>query len=365
MIRKGFSLNYLPLKTYTSMEVGTGTEPVQEYDATANVYYPDRTLSPLVLTPIIGYSDPNDGSETPNAAASLTNGHWYRLDNTTSGQLDSTTEITSGTTYIIDTLAGSATYGRIQIMENVQPGNPVTYVFRAILPHPGGEQKIVESRWQARSKAVATIPTLSIDNATEVMYDPWGSEDTITFNPVLRPNIAGAVYAWESLHGTSWGPVCASLLDWPVEKVGNGVKVKQSVMPDRIDLRCTASIPVSGGGNLTQTVTVAIVRRLPKYTPKLFGVMDVRSDVKSISPRAQIEVAGRIQSDLKDELEIIWKNAAGDTVGYGLNPVIPLSALKGVLDIGFDDVDPGGWKALVDDDGAFIVDDDGSLIIVK
>ena len=40
MIRKGFSVNYLPLKTYTSMEVGTGTEPVQEYDATCDVYYP-------------------------------------------------------------------------------------------------------------------------------------------------------------------------------------------------------------------------------------------------------------------------------------------------------------------------------------
>lgn len=365
MIRKGFSLNYRPLKTYTSMEAGTGTEPVQEYDATSNVYYPDRTLSPLVLTPIVGFSDPNDGSETPNAAASLTNGHWYRLDNSTSGQLDSTTEINSGTTYIIDTLAGSATYGRIQIMENVQPGNPVTYVFRATLTHPGGEQKIVESRWQARSKAVTNIPALSIDNATEVMYDPWGSEDIISFNPVLKPAVPGATYAWESLHGTTWGPVCDTLLDWAVEKSGNGVKVRQSVMPDRIDLRCTASIPVAGGGSLTQTVAVSLVRRLPKYTPRLFGVIDITEDVRSISPRAQIEVGGRIQTDLKGELEIVWKNAAGDTVGYGLNPVIPLSALKGTLDIGFDDADPGGWKALVDDDGSFIVDDDGALFIVK
>ena len=234
MIRKGFAVNYLPLKTYTSMEVGTGTEPVQEYDATADVFYPDRSLSPLVLTPVIGFSDPNDGSETPNAASRLTNGHWYRLDNTTSGQLDSSTEIKSGTTYIIDTLAGSATYGRIFIGENVKPGNPVTYVFRATLTHPNGEMKAVEARWQARSKAVSVIPVLSIDNATKVMYNPWGTEDVIAFNPILRPDVNGTSYLWESLHGSAWGALGSTLLDWAVSKSGNGVKVRQSVMQDRL-----------------------------------------------------------------------------------------------------------------------------------
>lgn len=364
MIRKGFAVNYLPLKTYTSMEVGTGTEPVQEYDATADVFYPDRSLSPLVLTPVIGFSDPNDGSETPNAASRLTNGHWYRLDNTTSGQLDSSTEIKSGTTYIIDTLAGSATYGRISIGENVKPGNPVTYVFRATLTHPNGEMKAVEARWQARSKAVSVIPVLSIDNATKVMYNPWGTEDVIAFNPILKPDVKGTTYLWESLHGSAWGALGSTLLDWAVSKSDNGVKVRQSVMQDRLDLRCTATIPADGG-SLKDTVTVSIVRRLPEYTPKLFGVVDVTPDVKSISPRAQIEVGGAIRTDLKGELEIVWKNSAGAVVGYGLNPVIPLSALGGVCDIGFDDVDTGGWKALVDDDGSFLVDDDGALIIVK
>ncbi|MBD5585871.1 MAG: hypothetical protein HDQ88_12380 [Clostridia bacterium] len=364
MIRKGFAVNYLPLKTYTSMDVGTGTEPVQDYDATTDVYYPDRALSPLVLTPVVGYSDPNDGTEVPNAAASLTDGHWYRLDNSTSGQLDSTTEIKSGTTYVIDTLVGSATYGRISIGENVKPNNPVTYVFRATLTHPNGERKLVEMRHQARSNAVATIPTLSIDNATEVMYNPWGSEDVIAFNPILRPDISGTTYLWESLHGTTWGEVESTLLDWAVSKSGNGVKVKQSVMQDRIDLRCTASIPVAGGGNLKETVAVSIVRRLPKYTPKLYGVVNVTPDVKSISPRAQIEVDGIVRTDLKGELDIVWYNAAGAVVGRGLNPVIPLSALGGVYDIGFDDVDQGGWKALTDDQGRFILSD-GKLILVK
>lgn len=365
MIRKGFKIKYLPLKTYVSMEVSAATEPVQEYDATTNEFYPDRTAAPLVLTPRVGFTDPNNGTTEDNAASMLTDGHWYRLDNTTSGELDSVTEITSGTDYIIDTLAGSDTYGRITISENVSPGNPVTYVFRATLTHPNGEKKIVEIGHQARTKAVATIPVLSLDNASEVMYDPFGGEDMISFHPILTPSIPTATFAWESLHGTAWAPLESTLLDWAVGADGNGVKVKQSVMPDRIDLRCTATIPVSGGGNIQQTVAVSVVRRLPSFSAELGGVMDVNPDVKSISPMAKINLGGKILTDLKSEIVVVWKNYAGDTVGYGLHPVIPISSLKGVLEIGFEVVDAGGWCAVTDSDGKFLVDSENRLIITK
>lgn len=367
MIRKGFRKIFIPLKTYTSMEVGTISEPIQEYDAVTGDFYPDRTVinCELVLTPLVGYNDPNNGSENPNAASMLTNGHWYRIDNTSGGKLDSTTEIVSGTDYVIDTLTGSPTYGRISIRENVAPGNPVTYVFRATLTHPNGDVVPVEIRHQARTRSIATVPVLSLDNATEQMYDPFSSEDMITFHPVLTPAVPGATYAWESLHGTAWVPLESTLLDWAVGKDGDGVKVKRSVMPDRIDLRCTVTIPTAVGKSITDMVTVAIVRRVPEFHFDMSQVLNVRDNVKSIAPKAIIEMGGKIITDPKSELKIIWYNSLDKEVARGLNPVIQLTDLGGVLDIGLDVVDAGGWRALVDSNGKFIVTDTGKLIIVK
>lgn len=367
MVRKGFRRIFIPLKTYSSMEVGTASEPVQEFDAVTGQYFPDRSLinCELVLTPLVGYIDPNSGAENPNAAAMLTDGHWYRIDNTSGGVLDSTTEIVSGTSYVIDSLAGSATYGRIRIKQNVPPGNPVTYVFRATLLHPNGDVVPVEIRHQARTRSVATIPVLSLDNATEQLYNPLSSEDVITFHPVLTPAMPGATYAWESLHGTAWGPLAASLLDWAVEPDGNGVKVRRSVMPDRIDLRCTVTIPTAVGTPISDVVTVAIVRRIPEYETDISQLVNVRDNVRSIAPKAVIRMGDRVLADPKSELAVIWYNAADKEVARGMNPVIQLSDLGGVLDVGLDVADAGGWRALVDDKGNFIVTDTGALIIVK
>lgn len=367
MIRKGFKVKSLPIKHYASIKPEAACQPVQEYDVLSGEFYPERTGTmavPLVLMPVVGYTDPNTGNDVPNAASMLTNGHWYRIDNTSGSALSAANEITSGSDYTIDSVAGSSTYGKISIKENVDPGNPVTYVFVATLNPVNGDPVSVTARWQSRTRAIQKLPVFSLDNAREVLYNPWEDADVYSINPVLKPAIAGATYTWESLHDSTWGPLCATLLDWAVEKVGDGIKIKRSVMQDRIDLRCTVQYTL-GGKTHSETLTVTVSRRLPKFWYDFIGVGNILSENKSIAPRAVIETAKGVLTDPKGELDITWYNSADAVVGSGMQPVIPLSSLGSSMEVGLDVQDTGGWKALVDDDGAFLIDDDGALIIVK
>lgn len=360
-IKKKFKINTLPVKTFVSLTSGSATEPIQTYDAMTDTFYPDRTLSPLTLLPEIGYSDPNTGQTVNNANNLLTDGHWYRIDNTSGGSLDSTTEIMSGTTYIIDTTAASATYGKLTVKENIKPGNNVTYVFTANLAVPGVKAVKVSARYQARSKATTTVPRLQFDNAAESIYNPWSDEDEFTLNPVLTPAITGTTYAWESLHGSNWVTLGSTRLDWAVTASGNGVKIKRSIMPDRIDLRCTATIPKGDGTTMTMSVTACVVRRLPDFDYDIGYICDVKSSDTSVSPKAMLTPVG----DPGDEIDIIWRNGSGTEIARGLNPVIPLSAFGNDFDIELDIQDKGGWKHLIDTDGAYIVDASGASVICK
>lgn len=367
MIRKGFKVKSLPIKHYASIKPEAACQPVQEYDVLTGEFYPERTGSmavPLVLTPSVGYTDPNTGADVPDAASMLTNGHWYRFDNTSGNAFTAANEIVSGSTYAIDSVAGSATYGKLTIKENVDPGNPVTYVFVATLNPVNGDPEQISARWQSRTRAIENLPVFSLDNAREVLYNPWEDADEYHINPVLKPAVAGATYTWESLHDSAWGPLGATLLDWAVEKVGDGIEIRRSVMPDRIDLRCTVQYTI-GAKTHTETLTVTVSRRLPKFWYDFFGVGNILAENKSIAPRAVIETAKGVLTDPKGELDITWYNSADAVVGSGMQPVIPLSSLGSSMEVGLDVQDAGGWKALVDDDGAFLVDDDGSLIIVK
>ncbi len=367
MIRKGFKIKSLPIKYYASIKPEPLCQPMQEYDVLSGDYYPERTgtlPTPLELTPMIGYTDPNTGQDIPNAASMLTNGHWYRFDNTSGNGFTAANEMTSGSKYTIDTVVGSATYGHILIKENVDPGNPVTYVFVATLNPANADPQTVTCRYQARTRSIEKLPLFSLDNAREVLYNPWEDADIFTINPVLKPAVPGATFKWESLHDGAWVVLGSTLLDWPVDKVGDGIKIDRSVMPDRIDLRCTVEY-TQGGKTHTETLTVTHSRRLPRFWYDFMGVGDVLKGVTSISPRAVIETAKGVLADPGEELSIMWYNSANAVAGTGKQPIIPLSLLGSTTEVGLDIQDLGGWKALVDDDGAFLVDDNGALLLVK
>lgn len=348
MIRKGFKIKTLPVNFSAAIVPEALCQPMQTYDVLSGSYYPERTGTaavPLVLTPRVGYTDPHSKQNVPNAAPMLTNGHWYRFDNTTGSAMSAANEITSGADYIIDTVAGSATYGKLTIKKNVAPGNPVTYVFVATLNPTNGEAVSVTASYQARTRAIEKLPVFTLDNAREVLYNPWEDAPEFTINPAMKPLIAGATFTWESLHNNAWGEACATPLDWCLTKVGNGIKIDRSKMPDRIDLRCKAQYTVNGKTH-TETLTTTMTRRLPKYWPDFVGVGDVLKGTTSLAPRAIIKTSKGVLADHKGELSVIWYNASDVQVGSGMQPVIPISSLGAVLEVGLNVKPLGGYKLL-------------------
>lgn len=365
MIKKGFSINYLPIRFSASIMAVAASQPVQEYDVTTNEYYPDRSLIPLVIRPVVSFTDPNTGLSETDAAARLTDGHWYRLDNTSGGALSASTEITSGSTYIIDTVAGSPTYGQLKAKENILPGNPVTYVFRATLVAPSGERREIIKSYQAASVSTSTIPTLQLDKAQESLYDPWSDTDTFDINPVLSPAIAGATYSWKTFHGTAWGALGSTHYDWAIKANGNGVRISRAIMQDRLLLRCEVAYTINGKQH-TDSISASVTRRLPeKWEYDIQGISNIRQTDKSISPKAVIRSGKKIISDTKGEVNVIWYNAAGTEIARGLQPVIQVPALGSGLEIGLDITDAGGWKALETADGKYITDAAGNLLIAR
>lgn len=366
MIRKKINRFSSPPRVFAGIQVDSGAIVRQTYDVVAGTYYPDRTLVPLVLTPVIGYNDTDLKKTVENAADLLTDGHWYRLaadSPNTSDMLSSANEIVNGTDgTTIDTTVGSATYGKLSLAENVSPGTPVTYVFVARLR---GIQ--VSARFRVECDTTQVIPELIFDNNAQGLYDPLGDRSDFVIIPSVIPAGYTSTFKWQILHeGKGWTDLGTSRLDWAVEAEGDGVRIKRSVMPDRISLKCIATVTAgSDGSTITLEETVTHTRRLPDMEYSIGHVADLSPTTTSISPKSFIRIGRKEFADLKDEVTIDWYGAGTSAIAHGVNPVIPVSALGTDMDLGLDVKDAGGYKALVDSDGAFIVDSDGKLIILK
>lgn len=359
MIRKKINRFSSPPRVFAGIQVDSGAIVRQTYDVVAGTYYPDRTLVPLVLTPVIGYNDTDLKKTVENAADLLTDGHWYSIDSK-----GVRTEI-SATGGNIDTTVESATYGKLSYTQNVSADNPVTLLFEAKL-HTGADTVAVSATIRLSTVTTQAIPVLSFDNNTNALYDPWGDRSDFIIRPSIQPAGYTVTYKWYTLHNGTYGELGTSRLDWAVEAEGNGVRIKRSVMPDSITLKCVATVKAgSDGSTITLEGYLRHTRRLPKYDYDIGHIAALKPGTQQISPKAIIRGQRMMLEDLKDEATIDWYGAGTSAIAHGLNPILPLSALGTGMELGLDVKDAGGYKALVDSDGAFIVDSDGKQIILK
>ena len=338
----------------------------------SGAWYPDRTLVPLILQPFCSYTEAVTGKYVANAMPEVTNGCWYRLDpsNRNLGLCEATKISVSATgsdsngdqitIFSIDSTPGSATYGRLTIRENVPAGEDITYVFEGVLSTDG---RIIREFFNSHCISLLHIPDIVFDNNPAALYDPLNGNRYYKINPSL--SIAYPVtWKWMSYHEFEggWVNLGSSMLDWAVDKVGDGIKIDRKIMQDIVLLKCIAEITIDGTAVELEQV-VSHTRMLPHLEYSITRIGELPEDVAAISPYAEIRSGNGIVTDT-DEIAVEWLNSSGTVIATGINPTISLSLLNSdmILDLRVRDL--GGHAALVDD-GKLIVDDDNALILTR
>lgn len=376
MAIKRKKINYFeqPPRIFVSIECDSASIVRQTYNVVSGEYYPNRALFPLVLTPMVSYMNMDGSAEAKNAAPLLTDGHWYRFDNTTTQnkQFTNATEITNGSTvpgqsgrYSIDTNPGSETYGRLTTGENISPNNPVTYVFKASLKLNANAYEVTSS-FSLDAVTVSVIPVLSFDNNEQAMYNPWDENmpKTFTINPLVYPKGLSATFRWLYFLNNAWNDIDGLPEAWAVKKSGNGIAIDRSVMPEEMTLKCIATVVV-GGESIEIEKTISHRRRLPAFEVDINQVADITGATRQLNPKAFIQTGKKVVDNPGEEVSVLWYGSGTSAIATGMNPSIPISSLGSAMDLGLEVNDNGGYKLLLDDDGSYLTDDDGSFIILK
>lgn len=353
---------------------------LQTYSETTGEYFPNRSLVPLTLTPLIGYRLPN-GEQSSNAHLQMSDIKWYKL---TGDQKigDAGTQInhTAGL-YEINTDTTSERFGEIKIYENVPPGSQVTYVFQGWLSTPA--RRLVTLYCGARTIKTELMPRLFFDNAHITTYDPLGDIPKITVRPYLSPEPddanATVSYVWKSRHATSesklsneWSVVGSTPLDFAisVNPTTGELTINRDYMPDDIRLICEATITI---GTKTTVLSRAYAheRKLPHLKWNTRGLMDITTDTLRIQPEAIATGAKGVvaDEDLFKEVDQWWYRCGSSDVhiASGQKPILAVADIKsnGIMNVGFEPRYRGGWKVLTDGAGKAILNGAGKPILVR
>lgn len=347
-----------------------GSTANQEYMFSGE-YYPDRTLVPLVLQPYLSYTDATTGKKVENALPELTDGNWYRLDDSnremglceaTKISMSQTGTDANGdviTVFSVVSTPGASDYGRLTVRENVPPGQEITYIFEAVLSTDG---RPVREFFTTRCESIAEIPDIEFDNNPTALFDPLNDTQYFSINPSLTADYP-VVWKWMSYHELEggWVDLGSTLLDWCIDKVGDGVKIDRKRMPDMIMLRCLADVTIDGNVVHLEKA-VSHTRLMPHFEVNVTHVGDMPEDVDAFSPYAEIKYGKELVTD-DTELLVRWLNSSGKVVGTGINPTIKISDLGEDGCYSLEVLDRGGFAAIVDN--GFLIVDDGALIITR
>lgn len=362
VIRKKINYFEQPPKVAVSIAPESDSIVRQTYNVASGQTYPNRTLVPLVLTPLVSYIIPDTGERNDNAASLLTDGHWFRYDNATTAK--GGLEITDGSVYEIDSAAGSPTYGQIRIKENVSPGNPVTYRFQAVLNIGGGYP--VSASFRVDCDKIEVMPQLYFTGNTRGLYNPWDSSDPrkVTVTPAISPASLPATYEWLMHLDEDWVPLGSDLRDWAVDVSGTGVVIDRALMPDSIELKCVASVTV-GSSTVKIEGIVTHTRRLPYFEYDIINVADITHAVKTLNPKCLLRTNNKVIENPGEEAKVDWYGSGSTPIAEGMSPSIPVSSLGSAMELGVEVTDAGGYKLFLDDDGVALQDDDGLCLLVK
>lgn len=385
MKTRRFDFNFRPLQIDVAMSVEGSVPDRQNFDADANTFTPDYTITPMALLPTVSRMDKDEVLAPGSINGELTNIRWYENIGGVSrliGIDDADYEI-----------EGSGTLaGRIKVKKNAQPQNPITLEFYAEYVDGRTSQvhAIRATHLVKCDNATAYIPHLVLDVHDQTIYNPLVDKDLQTVHASLKLGSSECPaekrqFVWEICRdGGTWNVVGEeTTLDYPlsVSVDGTSCTVDRSLMGTELYLRCRAKYSPEGDPSAVElsegspSRIVSFIRRLPKYEFDIVSLpTNIPSGIKAVCPEAYVwDTNGPVEHPEKVLLPL-WYIATNKPAGalsyapvaHGFSPTIPTDAMSSVHGgvIGVDVIDPGPSCCWEDSDGAVFEDGDGFLLLI-
>lgn len=386
MKTRRFDFNFKPLQLNITISVEGSVPDKQNYNADADEFTPDYTLTPLILQPRVSRLDKDEQVSPGNVNTLLTNIRWYQILNGVRTQI-----LAADTDYEITASGGQA--GRIKVKKNAQPEFPITLEFYAEYVDARTNQvSVIHATHIVKcSNSTVYMPELLLDAADQTIYNPLNDPDSQTVHASLRVGAAECLaanrqFVWEVLRdNNTFTEAGTDNSDYwlSISNDGTALTVNRKLMGGQQIIRCRAKYDIEGNpGSVTlndaaPSAIVAFVRRIPKYEYEIVGLpVDIPAGILYIYPEVSIwDVNGPVGTPERILLPIwyIGTNRANGTpasyavAAHGYAPAIPTTAVSDLYGavVGVDVKDPGPLVPWKDYDESVFKDADGAVFLIK
>ena len=381
---KRLNVIYTPLNVSVAI-LQNGGSLTQSHCAETSEYIPDRSLTPLVLTPVVYVQDPD--SIIDNGKASLTGVAWYALPEDIAKGLSKATYLeTELSQYLITDATDGYTLekdGSLRVEKNVPYLSPVVLVFTANVPDlRSGKLIKVQDSVMLSTTSIAVPGSLTLDKPAAWGFNPIEDEGIRTIRASLLlggvapdPAKVKTAFWWYRASGAS--EVLISGDDLFFESGQNTPALV--IDPEYLDeerLICKAeyalqgeTLPAAPSANCLTAETV-VTRRYPAYDFENYvhGGVEVSPTASHVKNECVVTVGQKVLDSPSRYFTVIWSikdavfGAEWRILGYGDSIMIPASEIEQGADVGLEleEFEPLG--AMADDSGDELTDDDGNLL---
>lgn len=376
---------YDPIETVFEVEP-IGGSPVQRQNTITGEYAPDRTLTPMVLSPSLQVIDPNvqGGARGSDRTASITV-QWYRV--TTSGNTETETEIVAAYSAGATAHADYELYGKgLMVNANTPAGSSVHLRLKASYVNPNTNEPL---RFR-HDFLLTTEPFIEFNPAIEVnvpnysVVDPFRLTAANRQLAVVARFFAGqldistsqnVVFLWEKLDGTAYRSIAATDVE-VVSITGNTMVLDQECI-GRCKYRVTAWHSGYAAQEHRRSYTFTLNRQMSGATlqARIVRGKFLKADVRESEAEMVLSVNSSEVANPEDFFRAKWSiyrqsgsSQQGRTLlGWG-NRAVANRSLTGsdktkVPTFEMEAHSLSEYQIATDDNGTPVTDDNGNYII--
>ncbi len=384
---KRLNVIYTPLNVSVAL-VQSGGSLTQTHCAETGEYIPDRSLTPLVISPVVRIQDP-DGI-IADGEATLTGVSWYALPEDIAKAVPAGTYIgTELSQYLVTDATDGYTLnndGSIRVEKNVPYLSPVVLVFTGNIPDiRSGKLVKVQDSVLLSTSSIAVPASLTLDKPASWTFNPIEDSGIRTIKASL---MLGGVAPDSTKVKTKFWWYRASgdtevLIDEDEDLFYESGQDTDTLVIDPEYLEseriiCKAEYALSGETMPSTPSAECLVaetvisRRYPSYDFENYvhGGVEVSPVAGHVKNECVVTIGQKVLESPSRYFKVIWSikepvyGAEWRILGYGDSIMIPADEIEGGADIGLELEEFAPKRALSTNGTDVLTDDDGNILII-